>query len=177
MRAACCHSGLGTRPHYDHFGENVERRWLVRPASQASFKRFVRGDGWCFDVGCLRWANRWLGQGARERELSSARHVLSADPGWRWAWRAATRAMCLGNDNDTVVHRHGSGRVRGVSFDDRVRSRWSRYAADLDVNQVVQRSIIHVLISYCRYIKVLLYILVRCSKNQPRSRRGRGHEA
>ena len=115
IRAACCHSGLGTRPHYDHFGENVERRWLVRPASQASFKRFVRGDGWCFDVGCLRWANRWLGQGARERAFGRAARYVH---GLRMAMGVEGSYTCgvpgQRNDNDTVVQRHGSGRVRGV---------------------------------------------------------------
>jgi hypothetical protein len=59
----------------------------------------------------------------RERERSGLRHVMCAHPGWRWAWSSATRAMCLGNDNDTVVL-IVTGAVEFVAYpvDDRVHS-------------------------------------------------------
>lgn len=79
--AACCHSRLGTRPHYDPFGENVERRWLVRPASQASFERFERGDGWCFDVVSQMGKSVASARCARE-SIRACGAVTSADPGW-----------------------------------------------------------------------------------------------
>lgn len=55
IRAACCHSGLGTRPHYDPFDGYVERGWLAPPASQAnSGDSFVAMAG-ASTLGCLRW--------------------------------------------------------------------------------------------------------------------------
>ena len=74
------------------------------------FGRFVRGDGWCFDVGMSQMANRWLVQGARERARGPRMAI-------------GEQLTCLGNDNDTVVL-IVTGAVEFVAcpFDDRVHS-------------------------------------------------------
>ena len=92
------------------------------------FERYGRGDGWCFDVGLSQMGNRWLVRGVREREvlgLCALRFAARCGRGARMAMGvdscrtdSCTRA-CLDNDNDTVgFHRHGSGRVRGVSIEE-----------------------------------------------------------
>ena len=103
--------GRGRGPHYDPFGENVERRWLVLPASLAKLERFGRGDGWCFDVGLSQMPNRWLAQGARERACGTL--VFLRGP--RMAIGEQLSYTCLGNDNDTVVF-IVTGAVEFVAF-------------------------------------------------------------
>lgn len=108
IRAACCHSGLGTEAALRPF-RPVCGKWMARAASlTGQFERFVRGDGWCFDLGLSQVADRWLVRGARERAFGlapcgtlwprtqdgNAHRLVEVD--------TCTRA-CLDNDNDTVV--------------------------------------------------------------------------
>ena len=65
IRAACCHSGLGMRPHYVRLMA-IGKRWLESPSLIGKVERFVRGDGWCFDVACLRWKSMASARFARE---------------------------------------------------------------------------------------------------------------
>lgn len=123
IRAACCHSGLGARPHYDPLGGNVERRWLVRPASRANSRHLVVAMAGASTVLCLRWASRWLVRGVRERAFRlAARYARGA----RMAMGVEGCYTCLGNENDTVVF-IVTGAVEFVAYllDSRMHSRWS----------------------------------------------------
>lgn len=113
---------------------------------------------------CLRWANRWLVQGARERAFEPAAPLRprTQDGDGRGGQLHVRRAWATTTTPLFIV----TGAVEFVahSFDDRVRKRWNKYALELYVSQMARRSTVHVLVSVPRYIKMSKYILDRYSK-------------